>query len=486
MQTNRSQRWYALSCSPDETQACAPYGGLYCAGMDEAEKYKQRLEAIAEKRRLQEEQERVRREMEDEKLRLQQLKRKSLRDQWLMEGAPLSPTSMDAPRSPLWGTQAQDMEKHVDKLQSENQRLAEEQEKLAALTEDGQMDAVNVAEAGAETVPDVVQNGEKHAAISETTKHGVTVTQSLLDHHSVVLTNGEGDLKADTNHKAAEHQSTTNGPIRTTEGVTSTKLESDQGVSEAEPGQVPNIITEEDDDDDEGTLVMRAECVIITDEGEDVSEELTSQEEQQPAITDTGEEGVEEEVETETAPEAFTESENSEAAVASTEGQPGTGAEDTESSAKAKENEDAETKAEDPASVQLQSPADALEGATVASVLIYSEAQPSSLNPELEAVGEASVAPEAAEKALKAQDQACPPSQFHEVPLGEPQETQRTEAGSREQEPLLVKVTAPTTKAMLVGANSPAGTETQSPTRASQGEETQAPKRKTCQCCSVM
>lgn len=289
-------------------------------------------------------------------------------------------------------------------------------------------------------------------------------------------------MKANTNHKEAEHQSTTNGPIRTTEGVVSTKLESDQCVSEAEPCQVPNIINEEAEDDDEGTLVMRAECVIITDEGEDVCEELTSQEEQQPAITDTGEE----EVETETAPQAFTESEKSEAAVASTEGQPGTGAEDTESSIKAKEKEDGETKDKDPASVQLQSPVAALEGTTVASMLAYSEAQPSSLNPEQEAVGEASVASEAAEKALQAQDQACPPSQFHEIPLGEPQETQRTEADPGEQEPLLVKVTAPTTKAVLVEANSPASTETQSPTRASQGEETQAPKRKTCQCCSVM
>ncbi|XP_052365296.1 paralemmin-3-like isoform X2 [Oncorhynchus keta] len=58
--------------------------------MDEAEKYQQRLQAITEKRRLQEEQERAKREMEEERLRLQQLKRKSLRDQWLMDG-PSSP-----------------------------------------------------------------------------------------------------------------------------------------------------------------------------------------------------------------------------------------------------------------------------------------------------------------------------------------------------------------------------------------------------------
>lgn len=44
------------------------------------------------------------------------LQRKSLRDQWLMEGAPLSPVSSDtqSPRSPLWGSEAQEMEEHID------------------------------------------------------------------------------------------------------------------------------------------------------------------------------------------------------------------------------------------------------------------------------------------------------------------------------------------------------------------------------------
>ncbi|XP_015204606.2 paralemmin-3 [Lepisosteus oculatus] len=93
--------------------------------MDEAEKYQQRLQAIAEKRRIQEEQERARREMEEEKLRLQQMKRKSLRDQWLMEGPPLSP-EVPSPRSPLWGLQAQQIEERIDKLQTESKRLAEE------------------------------------------------------------------------------------------------------------------------------------------------------------------------------------------------------------------------------------------------------------------------------------------------------------------------------------------------------------------------
>ncbi|XP_063058115.1 paralemmin-3 [Engraulis encrasicolus] len=112
--------------------------------MDEAEKYQQRLQAIAEKRRLAEEQERVKREMEDERIRLQQLKRKSLRDQWLMEGPPMSPTSpttptspdsSGGPRSPLWGAQAREIERNIDSLQAEAERLTEEAEKI---TEDGE------------------------------------------------------------------------------------------------------------------------------------------------------------------------------------------------------------------------------------------------------------------------------------------------------------------------------------------------------------
>ncbi|GLD54349.1 paralemmin-3 isoform X3 [Lates japonicus] len=99
------------SCSLISVSRGKQYGGIICKHRD----------VYKEKRRQQDEEDRVRREMEDEKLRLQQLKRKSLRDQWLMEGAPLSPTSLDAqsPRSPLWGPQAQEIEKHIDKLQSE-------------------------------------------------------------------------------------------------------------------------------------------------------------------------------------------------------------------------------------------------------------------------------------------------------------------------------------------------------------------------------
>ncbi|XP_018617566.2 paralemmin-3 isoform X2 [Scleropages formosus] len=130
--------------------------------MDEAEKYQQRLQAIAEKRRLQEEQERARREMEDEKLRLQQLKRKSLRDQWLMD-APTGSPDGSAPRSPLWGPQAQAIEEQIDKLQVESQRLAEERAKLEKLEEEGR--ALNDTGRDAISEPDAAE-GKKEASAS--------------------------------------------------------------------------------------------------------------------------------------------------------------------------------------------------------------------------------------------------------------------------------------------------------------------------------
>ncbi|KAG5832842.1 hypothetical protein ANANG_G00295490 [Anguilla anguilla] len=93
--------------------------------MDEVERYQQRLQAISEKRRLQEEQEQMKREVEEERLKLQQLKRKSLRDQWLMDALPSAPDGRGAD-SPLQGPQAQEPEEQQrDALQTEDSQLAE-------------------------------------------------------------------------------------------------------------------------------------------------------------------------------------------------------------------------------------------------------------------------------------------------------------------------------------------------------------------------
>ncbi|XP_058381502.1 paralemmin-3 [Diceros bicornis minor] len=98
--------------------------------MAESSLYRQRLEVIAEKRRLQEEIRSARRELEEEKLRVERLKRKSLRERWLMDGAaegperPEEPTSRD-PQSPEGQAQARirHLEDSLLTLQSQLQLL---------------------------------------------------------------------------------------------------------------------------------------------------------------------------------------------------------------------------------------------------------------------------------------------------------------------------------------------------------------------------
>lgn len=333
---------------------------------------------------------------------------------------------------------------------------------------------------------------------SETAEDEVKTNQSApLEETAAVLTNGSGgDLEADTNH---DPQSTTNGPAVASEAVISMKLEpgSSLGVSEAEPGQVPNVnINEVEEEEEEGTLVMRAERVIITDEGDDVPEDLTPQEDQQEAVQseespppnpEAGQEGGDAEVvNTEAAPETFTQPENSKAAEPTAEEQPATG-DDGDVQDDEKTNAVGDTKDEESVD-QAQPPDSALEGTAVVSVPVYSEAQPSAIALELEAEGEVAASPEGAEAAVKAPEAVTLSGQFQDVPLADPQDNQRTEARPGEREPLLSQAKAPDTRAepAAAAAVAAASTETHSPTRASQGEETQAPKHKTCQCCSVM
>ncbi|XP_045406665.1 paralemmin-3 [Lemur catta] len=98
--------------------------------MAESSLYRQRLEVIAEKRRLQEQIRAARRELEEEKLRVERLKRKSLRERWLMDRAaegperPEDPTSKD-PQSPEGQAQAriQNLQDSLFTLQSQLQLL---------------------------------------------------------------------------------------------------------------------------------------------------------------------------------------------------------------------------------------------------------------------------------------------------------------------------------------------------------------------------
>ncbi|XP_026026405.1 paralemmin-3 isoform X2 [Astatotilapia calliptera] len=451
--------------------------------MDEAEKYKQRIEAIAEKRRLQEEQDRSRREKEDEKLRLRQFKRKSLREQWLMEGAPLSPTSLDAEslHSPPWSAQAQHMEEHIEKSQSENKQLADEQEKLEQRTEDSE--TVKMLHAG-DVVSDVAQNGENNSTGSEKSESDTEVYQEApLDENGVIVTNGVENTEVSASDE--NNQSLTNGPT----SDVSVEMGKNLDVSEEDPVKVPNTNVKEEEEE-EGTLVMRAECIFITDDGDDVSGEVVPQADQQESVqsdqillpnpeaeaSKEGGEAAEEDVQTET----FTEPESEPLG-------------DIDDSIKANpgEDEDRDVKTEgqdnelkDPACVQSQSLISPPESTVVALLPVYTEAQPSNLSPNLQVQAEESAAvPEETEAASKAQEATCLTDQFQEVPLADAQENQRTEAGSGEQEPLLLNAKAPSTMVEPAGADSPANAGAPNPNAASQGEST---KPKKCDCCSVM
>lgn len=319
----------------------------------------------------------------------------------------------------------------------------------------------------------------------DTTEEDVEINQRApLDENGVVITNGGGN--GDNSASDQNNQSLTNGS--TGYGDISMKMETNLGVSEADPVKAPNNNVKKEEEEEEGTLVMRAECIFITDDGDDVPGEVVSQADQQESMQsdkillsnpEAGKErgeAVEEKVQTET----FRESEKSEASG------------DIDGSIKASPGEDGKVKAEDQDQeleepTCVQSPTSPLESTVVALVSVYTEAQPSNLSPELKAQAEDSaVAPEEPEVASKPQEDTCLSVQFQEVPLTDAQENHRTEAGPGEHEPLLLSAKAPSTTIEPAGAGSPASVEAQSPARAGQGEAAESPKPKTCHCCSVM
>ncbi|KAK7929962.1 hypothetical protein WMY93_006357 [Mugilogobius chulae] len=393
------------------------------ARMDEAEKYKQRLEAIAEKRRLVEEQERAKRDMEDERIRLQQLKRKSLRDQWLMEGPPLSPNSLDAPRSPLWGTQAQEMEKRIEKLESQTQQLAEAEEKITEQMQLGQTKTVEVEETATEIVQNVVHNGKNGAESGE-------------EIQAVTLTNGAGGKEEDM------------------DCVTSV-LPSSNGLSEEiKYGQVVNLNNNNivGDEEEEGTMVIRAECVMITDEGDDAAED-NAKENCGENVTSPSEEikktvsvsGQMEEMVVTTVEVGLPEN----AMIP---------------------NGVEEDHLEEKTAAQLESQEDTV----VASVPVYPETQPSITTSLVEAENEDNNKEETIEVSPKPKGNVK--VEFQEVPLSEPQDKKTP----GEQDALLSEVKGHATNTEKAGTTN----QTESPSR--DQAETKMPKRKTCQCCSVM
>uniref|UniRef100_A0A672T9A5 Paralemmin 3 n=1 Tax=Sinocyclocheilus grahami TaxID=75366 RepID=A0A672T9A5_SINGR len=434
-----------------------------------------------EKRRIQEEQERARREIEDERLRLQQLKRKSLRDQWLMEGPPASPDST-GPRSPLWGPKVQEIETHINKLQVTSEQLAEEESKLKKLIEDGSNQTGTDAQTQHKYDIELISiiNVFNQTAIAETAPNGPIVENGKEEEKddSVHAENHEveeaGMLSDVTTETAAlngnEEHASANGfnshpaeGLGAAGGVTMTFL----GFKEVELGQRV-------DEDDDGGAIIRAERIIITDEGEEIPEEddETAQEPTTEATNEDTSGNAEEngaEEETENHPEASAEPEQTEVI----EDPPAEIVTDVAVEGETKDLQDLEEEEKDSTDMQPQNVT--VDGAIEAShVPMYSTTQPSpKIRPKVEANTTESQTPK---------DEEVTPamrislSQFQEVPLdgaGETAESNtkaETEKQRAEQEPLLLSKAA-------------AQLETSAPNRA---EDASAPKQKACQCCSIM
>uniref|UniRef100_A0A9J7YEH1 Paralemmin 3 n=1 Tax=Cyprinus carpio carpio TaxID=630221 RepID=A0A9J7YEH1_CYPCA len=464
----------------------------------EAEKYQQRLKAIAEKRRIQEEQERAKREIEDERLRLQQLKRKSLRDQWLMEGPPASPDST-GPRSPLWGPKVQEIETHINKLQASSEQLAEEESKLKKLIEDSSNQTGTDAQtqhkgeaevepvgAVAETAPNgpIVENGKEekkddsvHAENHEAEEAGTLSDVTTETDTKTTSASLNGNVEGETSHNTPgeeEHASAKGFNSHPAEGlgaggVTMTFL----GFKEVELGQGV------DEDDDSGAII-RAERIIITDQGEEIPEE-DDETAQEPTIEATNEDtsgnseenGPEEK--TENHPEASADPEQEEVIE-----DPAEIVTDVAVEGETKDLQDLEQEEKDlPESTDTQSQNVTVDGAIEAShVPMCSTTQSSpKIRPNVEANKTESQTPKDVEITPAMRISL---SQFQEVPLdgaGETVESNtksntkaETEKQRAEQEPLLV----PKAAAQL---------DTSAPNRA---EDASAPNQKACQCCSIM
>uniref|UniRef100_A0AAY4A897 Uncharacterized protein n=1 Tax=Denticeps clupeoides TaxID=299321 RepID=A0AAY4A897_9TELE len=309
------------------------------------------------------------------------VQRKSLRDQWLMEGPPISPDA-SGPRSPLWSLQAQDMEKQIEniaKQHSDWQRVI--------ITFGGV-----ILFFCTDNQEPIVQNGHVKSTHQSTEPNGEEAETGAVT-SSAVRANGvvQQPLAQDT-------PPTTNGPTGEVlpGGITLTFL----GFSEVGPGESTSV-------DEEGGAIMRAERVVIADEVEDDIEEDTPGSLMEEFTLDVAESNS----------PSKTQEEH---------------AESVEKSRRSPGPPEAR-RSPGPPKAKVSSPAESVE-------LVKEEPKSSAL------------------------PQGPPiPGRFHEIPLDGSRSEPRVE-----EEPLLVSKVSPLTN------------------DESRVEAVGAPKRKTCQCCSVM
>lgn len=106
--------------------------------MEETELLKERLQAITDKRRLQEEIAQKRRKIEEEKLKHQHLKKKALREKWLLDGfSSLTPKEQEEMQKQNQEDQQQtrELEDDIFRLEKEIEALEKEEIKVSAKEE---------------------------------------------------------------------------------------------------------------------------------------------------------------------------------------------------------------------------------------------------------------------------------------------------------------------------------------------------------------
>ncbi|XP_048799844.1 palmdelphin [Lagopus muta] len=106
--------------------------------MDETELLKERLQAITDKRKLQEEIAQKRRKIEEEKLKHQHLKKKALREKWLLDGfSSLTPKEQEEMQKQNQEDQQQtrELEDDISRLEKEIEALEKEEIKVSAKEE---------------------------------------------------------------------------------------------------------------------------------------------------------------------------------------------------------------------------------------------------------------------------------------------------------------------------------------------------------------
>uniref|UniRef100_A0A8C1HIK3 Palmdelphin n=1 Tax=Cyprinus carpio carpio TaxID=630221 RepID=A0A8C1HIK3_CYPCA len=106
--------------------------------MEEETLLRERLQAITDKRRIREEIEKKRRNIEEEKLKLQYLKKKTLREQWLMDGlSTLSEEEQESVKAQTEDNQQQTklLQSNIDRIQQEIAVLETQELELSAKEE---------------------------------------------------------------------------------------------------------------------------------------------------------------------------------------------------------------------------------------------------------------------------------------------------------------------------------------------------------------